>query len=273
MEFYSSTDYRKVIKYLIERETSRGEKTNLSTLAEAMRVQRPYLSKVMNASADLNSDQVFLLCKFFELSEKESEYIEILLEYARSQLKEKKDVLKKRIQAIQGEYLDIKKHVVAKEVNLESSEFAEYYLNHYMQIVHVALNVKKFQHIPSLAQALSIDIESMNEILKKLESLGLIQFKGGKFTTTPQGIHLPKDSSLLKPHQSMVRMQSLQQINSRSRDPGNYSFSVTFSGDEDIKKKIQEDFLKFLKTTQKTVSEGGTEEVYQINFDLFSWTK
>lgn len=273
MEFYSSTDYRKTIKYLIDRENTRGEKTNMSTLAESMRVQRPYLSKVMNGSADLNSDQAYLLCRFFDLTDKESEFFELLLEFSRSQLKEKKDLLKKRIQAIQSTYLDIKKHVVAKEINLESSEFSEYYLNHYMQIVHVALNVKKFQNIPKLAEALSINIDRLSEILKKLETLELVQFKGGKYITTPQSIHLPKDSSLLKPHQSMVRMQSLQQLNSRSTDLGNYSFSVTFSGDEDIKKKIQEDFLKFLKMTQKTVSEGGTEEVYQINFDLFSWTK
>lgn len=273
MEFYSATDYRKAIKYLIERENDRGEKTSLASLAEAVRVQRPYLSKVMSGSADLNSDQLYLVCKFFDLSETETEYLELLLDYSRATLKERKDLLKKKIQTTQAIHLDIKKHVIAKEVNVESSAFSEYYLNHHMQIVHIALNVKKYQNLTNLSEALGISKDYLLEILKKLEELGLVQHSKDRYTTTTQSIHLPKNSSLLRPHQSIVRMQSLQQLNSRGRDPGNYSFSVTFSGDEEIRKRIQEEFLKFLKITQKIVSTGDTEEIYQINFDLFSWTK
>jgi hypothetical protein len=88
-----------------------------------------------------------------------------------------------------------------------------------------------------------------------------------------QSLHLPKDSSLIHPHQTLLRVKSIEHQQNKSQDAGNYAFSVTFSCDEEGRKKIQEEFLKYLKSVQKTVQNAGSEEVYQINFDLFSWTK
>lgn len=273
MEFYSALDYRRAIKYLVDKEKALGLDVNFSKLAEAIRVQRPYLSKVMNGSADLNSDQLYLLSQFFQLKEEEAEYLELLLEYSRAQLKEKKDHLKRKIQKIQALHLDIKKHVDAKNITPEDNHFSDYYLNHYMQVIHVALNIRRYQDPEKLALALNISKAFVLSILQKLEELSLVEFKNGKYKVTSRSIHLPKDSSLIKPHQALVRLRSLEQFQVKSHDPGNYSFSVTFSGDEQIRKRIQEEFLAFLKTSQKIVASGGTEEVYQMNFDLFSWTQ
>ncbi|MGZ3790194.1 MAG: TIGR02147 family protein [Bacteriovorax sp.] len=273
MEFYSAIDYRKIIHFLVEREKSKGIDCNFARVAEAIRVQRPYLSKVMNGSAELNEDQLFLLCEYFEITGDELEYLELLLQFSKSAIKERKDFLKKQIHRIQSVKLDIKHHVEAEQIVPTNLLFTEYFLNPYMQIVHVALNIRKYQNVEKLAETLKVPKRTLGEILKKLEALNLIEYKNNRYTVTNQHLHLPKDSNLLFPHQTMLRVKSIEQNQTRSQDSENYTFSVTFSCDENSRKRIQEEFLKYLKTVQKIVHTAGTEEVYQLNFDLFSWTK
>jgi transcriptional regulator with XRE-family HTH domain len=273
MEFYSASDYRKILNFLVERQKAIGIDCNFAKVAEAIRVQRPYLSKVMNGSADLSEDQLHLVCEYFEISGDEKNYLELLLQYSKSGLKERKDFLKKQIQQLQSIKLDIKNNIEAEKISPTNVLFTEYFLNPQMQIAHVALNVKRFQNLEVLASVLNLTKKSLAEILNKLELLKLIEFKNNRFIVINQSLHLPKDSNLIHPHQTLLRVKSIEHQQNKSHDSGNYAFSVTFSCDEEGRKKIQEDFIKYLKSVQKTVQAAGTEEVYQINFDLFSWTK
>lgn len=273
MNLYTSKNYREGIHFLIEREKARGAEVNFSRLSEAIRVQRPYFSKVMNGQADFNADQLYLLCHFFELAEEETDFLHLLLEYDRAAIKEKRDYLKSKIEKIQNKHLEIKKHMDSEEINPSSALYTQYYLNHYMQVVHMALLIKKYQNLEKLAHALSVSPEFIQDIVKRLEELGLVEYKNNRFHVTSRKIHLPKESPLLRPHQGVVRLQSMQRVQQKGMDPTQYAFSATFSGDEEIRQQIQQEFLKFIKTLQKYLAQGGTEEVYQLNFDLFSWTK
>jgi uncharacterized protein (TIGR02147 family) len=273
MDFYSATDYRKILTFLVEREKGKGIDCNFSKVAEAIRVQRPYLSKVMNGAAELSEDQMHLVCEFFDITGDEKDYLDLLLQFSKSGLKERKDFLKKQIYKMQAVKLDIKNNLDVKEVKPDNLLFNEYFLNPHMQIVHVALNIKRFQHIDNLTDLLNINSVALADILRKLETLKLIEFKNNRYVVINQTMHLPKNSNLLHPHQALLRVKSIEHQQNKSLDSGNYAFSVTFSADEEARKKIQEDFLKYLKSVQKTVQNAGTEEVYQINFDLFSWTK
>lgn len=273
MEFFTNSDYRKLIQYLIEREKSKGVECTFSKLADAIRIQKPYMSKIMNGMADLSEDQLHLLCEYFSIDGEEKDYFELLLKFSKSALRERKDTLKKQILKIQSIKLDLKNNIEAEKISDHNPLFNEYFLDPHMQIVHVALNIKRFQNIDKLSQTLQISKNKISEILKKLENLKLIEFKNNRYHVTNQSLHLPKESNLFHPQQSLIRIKSIEQQQAKSIDSGNYSFSVTFSCDETGRKKIQEDFIKYLKSVQKTVQSSGTEEVFQINFDLFSWTK
>jgi len=273
MEFYSAIDYRKILSFLVEREKAKGIDCNFSKLADAIRVQRPYLSKVINGSADLSEDQLHLACEYFNISGDEKNYLDLLLQYSKSGLKERREFLKKQIHKFQSIKLDLKNNIEAERISPSNSQFSEYFLNPNMQIVHVALNIKHYQNLEVLANRLNLSKKHLSEILKKLEILKLIEFKNNKYSVINQSIHLPQDSNLLHPHQTLTRVKSIEHQQVKSQDAENYSFSVTFSCDEEGRKKIQEDFVKYLKSVQKTVQNAGSEEVYQINFDLFSWTK
>jgi hypothetical protein len=67
-------------------------------------------------------------------------------------------------------------------------------------------------------------------------------------------------------------MQCLHRLHSDTRED-DYSFSVTFSGDRATRNWLQQEFLALLSRAEAKVKKAKNEEVYQMNFDLFSWTE
>ena len=86
-----------------------------------------------------------------------------------------------------------------------------------------------------------------------------------------RNFHLPAESPLYRAYRLGVRVRAYERLqNSRTND--NYSFSVIFSSNEEVRAKIHKEFLKFLQRVEKWVKDGKAEEVYQMNFDLMNWS-
>ena len=67
----------------------------------------------------------------------------------------------------------------------------------------------------------------------------------------------------------MQKMKSIELIQKLKAEQ-KYNFSVIFSATPEVKKEIQENFFKFLKQCQASVQDAKSQELYQLNFDLFS---
>lgn len=70
----------------------------------------------------------------------------------------------------------------------------------------------------------------------------------------------------------MLRLRNVQQQQLLDESE-NYSFMVAFSADKETRGKNHREFLKFLKTIEGWVKDAPSEEVRQIHFDLFRWSR
>jgi len=52
-----------------------------------------------------------------------------------------------------------------------------------------------------------------------------------------------------------------------------YSLSVIMTADPKMQAKLRARFLDFLKDAEAMVKDAPSEELYQMNFDLFCWSK
>ena len=99
---YKHSDYRSVIKTrLILLKKRSGKGFSMDRLAKYCRLQRTYLSAVLHGRGDLNSDQIFMVCQFLEMSEDEYHYTSLMHECERSAFSERKIILEKAINEIQ----------------------------------------------------------------------------------------------------------------------------------------------------------------------------
>lgn len=271
MNIYNELDYREIIeKRVIERRKA-GIKLTFQELSEACRIPKSYLSKVLGGGANLSQDQLYTICCELGFSAKERHYIALLLEYERSGVSTRSRELKDEIMAIQQKQLDTKEHIKYQESAKSLDEIASYYLDPQMQIIHAALSIDKYRADPRLlTEKLGMTPEKLSSILSQLERLRIISISADKISVRSTSLHLPKDSPIYPPWRNLMRLASLKRLEAET-STDTYNYSVTFSCDETTRIEIQRRFLEFLKGAQDLVANAKEENVYQINFDLFSW--
>lgn len=271
-------DYRKYIDSKIKISKKLNNKFNYSYFAKQAQVQTTYLSKVLREEAHLNSDQIFLLAEALELKDNEKEYLNLLHEHNRSILNKRKALISNRIKQLEKEFEKLEGHLTATFVAPEKNiDLAKYYLNPLNTLVHICLTIPAYNQNPNrIADALRIKNDELESILHLLVDLKIIEpaknNKDGKFEILQHSLQLSKESIYTNPHHTLMRYKCQDRIVNLPDDKKK-NFSVTFSADPETQKNIYKEFLKFIVKIEEVASTANPEEVYQLNFDFFSWTE
>ena len=273
MKIFEFNDYRIFLKeYILEINRFGEEKLTYQKLAEKLRIQKSYLSKVLKGDADLSRDQAYLCAGELNLSQKEEDYFHLLIDSSRTALPDFRKKLAKRIKSIQLqntqsiEYLKEKSDQV-----LDSNQIQKYYLMPETQLVHLALGLKRFQQSPEeLKSELNISGEMLTNALKLLEELQLIERKNDSIKLLKSNMHLDNSSAFFHQWHVQFKLKALEKLKSLSQDD-KYNFLVTFSSKEADKEKIRIEFFNFLKKVESIVKGSEPQNLYQMNFDLFKW--
>ncbi|OFZ47036.1 MAG: hypothetical protein A2381_14690 [Bdellovibrionales bacterium RIFOXYB1_FULL_37_110] len=268
---FKHLDYRKIIKESLIFFHREDKKYTITNMAKFIRVQNPYVSKILNGDASFNQDQMYLVCRYFSFDSDQRNFLSLLLEYDRSTLIERKKKILEEINTLRNKYRDSSRHIAAKKISTDTNALEKYYSNPLIQIIHICLTIEKYCKNPQdLSNKLRISEGYLNTILESLEEMNLIRKNEKGYQVLERNIHLPKGASILKVHQNLVRMKSIEHYNSFSSKE-DYFFNVTFSTDEETKIAIHEEFLIFLKKVEELVKKSNPTGVYQLNFDLLSW--
>lgn len=267
-EFSSCQDF--IVSY-IDEERSLGNKVTYQKLADIMRIQKSYLSKVMGKNASINKDQGYLLAKHLGLGKKETQYLFLLIDYEKCALEELKDELKNQIQTIQVKQTQSDKYIDKQNNELTSEELQEYYLLPENQLIHLALSIPKYQKdIEKLREDLKVNKQLFAQSLKILSRLGLIEVHDSKVKLLKSNLHLKHDSPFFHQWKAQMNLKSIEWTKFlETKDK--YNFTVSFTSDEETKEKIRIEFLNYLKTIEKLVSKAPSKKLYQLNFDLHKW--
>jgi uncharacterized protein (TIGR02147 family) len=274
MNIYKYSDYREVIEQLIKEGKKINSKFTYAKLADVIRVQGTYLSRVLKGKAEVSSDQMYLLCEYFNLNKDEFDFMFLLLEHSRCALQARKKTLHKQIVEIQKLHISTKANLKAKIVEPESNtNLVQYYLDPYSILVHAALIIEKYRQRPQLiAPIFNISNEHLQNILNNMEKLELIRKQPDPlgYQVLQDHLQLSSESFLVNSHQQALKQLSNLQTAKLNRNQ-KFSFATTVTIDEKTKNLIQEEFMKFLKSVEPLVRQAPSEKILQMNFDLFHW--
>lgn len=274
MTIFRFNDYRDAIAHLISSSKKNDTKLSYSEMADFIRVQKGYISRVLKKEAHLSTDQLYLTSEYLKLSDEQLDFLLLLLEYNRSALAQRKKILRQRVHDIQSQHRDTRNHLKADMLNPEDvSHYGRYYLDPYTPLVHTFLSIPYYaKQTSALAVKLGLSEKRLNQIIQVLIELKIIALDKSKsaFKIIRDHMQLVADSPLNLPYQIFQRTNAIHKIQTQSLED-RFIFSVTFSADEKSKTEIHEAFLKFLSEAEKIVKSSEASEVYQINFDLFGW--
>jgi hypothetical protein len=205
------------------------------------------------------------------MSTEQTEYLLLLLSHSRTSLKKRKEAIARKIEEIRERHSRTQDYISAS-VAPSLSEIQDYYLDPFLQIVHISLTVDRYSYdLGLLAEKLNSSKERVLSALNRLEQMGFVQRKGHRISVLKTDIHLPQDSPLYPHWRQHLRQLSLGKM-SLSASKSDYSLSVIFSADRKTRDKIKNGFLDFLKNAEALVATAKAEETYQLNFDLMAWT-
>ncbi len=272
MNLYDYTDYRDAIKSLVSQRKKVDSRFTFERLAEHIRVQKPYLSKVLSEKAHFSSDQLYLTLRYLDLKSDQKDFLNLLFEFSRTAIKTRKEELLKTLQLIREQQKRSEKFIQAKAVATSAEEIALYYLDPLHQYIHVFLSVEKYRANPeSIAEVLGVARTRIFECIKNLENMGIIESSEEGIKIKERNFHLPKTSNLYPAWRERVRIFLLQKMQSTETDK-QYNFAMTFSADKNTYAKIQKMFLDFLKEADASIKTAPYEDVFQLTFDLIPLT-
>lgn len=272
MTIFQHTDYKTAIRWLIEEKKRSGEPVGMASLSEACQVQAPYLSKVMNRDGHLSSDQLHLICDALKLKQKEARYLSLIHEAERSNVKNRKEMLLREASKIQSKALNTENYISAESIRSKNDELMQYYLNPTMQLVHFFLTIPRYaENTKLIEKPLSLETSELKLLLSKLTKLNFVKFEKRKWVVLKSSIHLSSTEDIYPSYRVLLRAKSIDKL-LKSTNKKDYSFSVVFSADESTRKVVSEKFMSFLTEVESIVKKAIPSEVYQINFDLLSWS-
>jgi uncharacterized protein (TIGR02147 family) len=271
MNIFKHLEYTEALAEMFELAKNRPGKWTIAQMAQDLNIQPSYVTNVIKGRAEFSTDQLYAVCDYLGADLKSTEFLILLLEHKRSAIPKRKTELKKQIEKIQNEHRKSEAHIKAERLPENAPELTSYYMDPFCQLVHVFMNFPEYAKNPQkLCGKIAISEKHMHEILTKRENLHYIEAGKNGYEVKLKNRHLPKESPLCQPHQSLLRYKSIDQMQ-RVSEKDRYSFSVTFSSSPEDKNRIQSEFLEFLKKAEVIVKNTKREHVYQINFDLFPW--
>lgn len=271
MKIFTHLSYTEALTEVIELRKQLGLPISLSALAQTCQMQPSYVTNVLKGRADFNTDQLARICDQLEIGIEEGDYLALLLELKKTNFDKRRLQLETKIKELRARHLRAEKSITTKSVELLPDQLNKYYLDPFIQLIHIFLgSYKKHVTVDLLAQKFSLPKNHVANILQTLEEIHYIKRIGNQIKVLVEGRHLPRESALLKPHHALMRIKSIDQMQRLSSDQS-YSFSATISTEPEVKTLIQAEFLKFLKVAEKLVRSRDSEKLYQINFDLFPW--
>jgi uncharacterized protein (TIGR02147 family) len=272
-QIYGTRDYRHALRELVEARRLINKEMNFQFLAVAARIPKSYLSKVLSGSANLSSDQTYLIGKTLGLRRDELNFLLLLVERERCGLTDRQQELDAEIRTIQERHMQTKEHLPSTEVTDVGRDLSQFYLTPWAPILHVALTVPKFARNPmALQKILGIEAHEFQQTLRLLESLNLITPVSKGYQVDSPNFHLPPESPAYRSWRLQQDVLTAGAMLVR-RDPKHYGFSVVFATQENVRIEIRRRFLEFLSEVKVLCDESQAEDVYQMKFDIFSWTK
>ncbi len=273
-QLYGFDDYKQAIKARVKNLQASRPGLTMKKLAERIRVQSTYLSRVLNSeNSHLSEDQLYTLGRQLEFLPDELDFIQLLRSHQASDEPHRRQMLYSRIDQQRKSRLA---SAETKPFHLEAFQSEVAYLFTPLAIVvHVALFIKSYQKNPRLlCPQLGISDAALKNILQILDASDYVVLADDDpfkvLEVKSKYPHFGREHPLMRAHQTTLKTMLQSRLN-QTAESEKESFLVTFSMDEAGFKKVSDEFRKFVSKVQSVSFDGKHTNVYQLSFDFLKW--
>ncbi|MGE3972949.1 MAG: TIGR02147 family protein [Bdellovibrionales bacterium] len=224
---FDYSDYKAYLKAYLELRPSRGHGLR-SEIAKALGCQPAYVSQVLNSSAHFSPEQVESLNQWLDHTPEESEFLLLLLMFARAGTSLLKKRYQSQIDRVHESRRQLKNRVqIRQQLTLEDQQ--RYYSSWHYAAIHILVTIPKFQTLEPLCEILRLERQHALKVLNDLEKMDLLIKRGGEWIPSQNLIYLGNDSTLINKHHTNWRMRSIDSLDRNQPDDLHFSAVVSVS--------------------------------------------
>lgn len=261
---YDHTDYRNFLTTWIKNHGGQAKGLQ-GQLARSARISSSMISLILKGEKNLSLEQAADIADYLGLSEPETDYFYLLVEFARAGSSKLRAQLLKRIKN-QRQKLS---HRITQNTELSDEIKAIYYSSWIYSGVRNLIATPGDHTTQSLAARLNLPANVIGRTLEFLVQHGLCKIKNGQLTYGPQKTHVTADSPFVQKHHQNWRVQGFHAMESRS--DSNLFFTSPMSLSKEAAETIHQLLPKVVQEIMSISGPSESEVVYCFNMDWFKY--
>lgn len=266
MQIYETNDYKAYVRARIRAmpKAGRGE---WRALAEALRIHPTRISHIFKGNLELSLEQASLLCRYWGLSQVESEYFLLLVQMARAGNTELREILMKQAEGLRERAAKLENRVVRDKI-LTESEKAIFYSTWLYSALRLSTSIESCRTLDALAEKFELPREKIREMMDFLVESGLCDLENGEYRMQAKRTHVEADSVHAQRHHANWRLQAL--LNQERFGPSELSYTCPVSLNRADQKRLRGLITKTIEEFLKTVTASEPPEMLAcLNIDWF----
>jgi uncharacterized protein (TIGR02147 family) len=263
---FNSTDYRTFIskRFLEMPKRGYGQARKLSNY---LGVHTTLVSQILKGLKTLTLEQASLCAEFLGLTDLETEYFLLLVQWDRAGNESLRKNLKRQMEQTKSKSIELVNRLKSDK-KLKEEQKAIFYSDWVYSAVRQLTAIGEYHSVTSIAEALDLSPKRAREVVEFLLSTDLIEEEKGKLKIGAKSTHLESTSPWIKMHHMNWRQKSLEEMSKDySNDKLFYTAPMTLSKKDAL--KIREMIVQFLEKVDEVVEPSPSEELWCIGIDWF----
>lgn len=240
----------------------------MRAMAEFLNVHPTLISQILKGKKDLSAEHADALCAFMRLSELESDYFLLIVQYGKAGTQALKQRLLKKIEKEQDRSKSISQRLNVEDVFSDEAK-NKFYSSWIYSGVRNLSALPSMNSSQQVAEHLRLPRELVQEVVEFLVSHKLCVLTDKGLSYGPQRTHVGADSVWALQHHRNWRSQAEQKMSLKSTQDLFFTFPMSLSKKdaESIRKLLPQ----WIEEIHKIVGPSPSETVRCLNLDFFEY--
>lgn len=264
MTIFEFQDYR---AYLKKRFPVSGEsRGSRARLAERLKVQSAFVSRVMASHADFSLEQACVINAFLSHTGDEADYFMLLLQLAKAGSVELRRYFLAKIEEIQRLKREIHSRMtITDRIPVESQ--IRYYSHWVYPYLHLLVRLPGHHSRDKLIEAVPLPREITEAAVEWMLECGIFESRKGRLASRIQVMHLDRQSPLVLGYHQQWRRQAMNRLDELREQ--NLFFTSPISLSQADYERVRALVLELVTKVNEVVIPSADETIACLNIDLF----
>lgn len=267
MSIYKFEDYKEFFNHWVSSLPKQGH-GEYRRVSLALNVSTTMISQVFKGDKELSMELACDLCEHLNMTEEETDYFLLLVEYRRAGSVKLQKRLGKQIKDRKEKAQKLENRL-KKEAELTEEQRAIFYSSWMYSGIRMLASCENFNDSESIANRLNLPRNQVQKVLDFLIQIGLLVQKKADLEIGPARVFLGSSNMLVTKHHQNWRLQGFNKM--VSSEDKNLFYTCPMSLSEKVAEDLRHEISSLIDRSLKLVGPSKSETARCLNIDWFEF--